>query len=143
MGRGRKLRHQLPRHGNGCQERSSLIRRCCGTQLKSTRFLGVLMATEYLPFNSGQAGKQQSADWWVRVLGRPKLPTEISEFLCEIISNPNKPVQNFAVLNDWVKATIFPLLTQQEMNFVNANKKPESDPNVQECLAAFYPPQQP
>ena len=77
-----------------------------------------------------------SKDWWDRIVGHPKRPEDVTEFSCEVISHPTIANRNYAILTDSIKAQVFPLLSPQEMNFVNANKVPESNQGVQETLQA-------
>jgi len=98
-----------------------------------------LTETMYLRYNTKQDAKQASADFWVRVLGHPKNPGDTTEFIF-----PSAGCQDggwdYLVLTEPLFSQLWPKLTTQEQNFVNANMVPVSNVQVQSCINSIKGP---
>ena len=98
-----------------------------------------LTETMYLRFNTKQEAKQLSADFWVRILGHPKLPGDRTEFLFRTLGCKDGN-HDYMVLTEPYFSEIWPKLTPQEQNFLDANMVTASNVQVQNCLASIAPP---
>lgn len=100
------------------------------------------MPTQYLILNGKQAAKAQNADWWVKVLGRPKHAQDVTEFLFMIVDHPANDTALVYVTEPELTA-LWPTLSQAEKNSFNNNVKQENDPAVIQFkadVAAAQPP---
>ena len=98
-----------------------------------------LTETMYLRFNTKQECKQMSADFWTRILGHPKSPDDTTEFLFGALGCKDG-AHDYLVLTEPYFSEIWPKLTPQEQNFLNANMVTASNVQVQNCLASIQPP---
>src|SRR5262245_7677840 len=98
-----------------------------------------LTQTMYLRFSTKQEAKQLDADFWVRILGHPKRPEDVSEFLFGSLGCKDG-AHDYLMLVEPEFSRIWPLLTPQEQAFVDANMVPASNVQVQNCLASIKPP---
>lgn len=92
--------------------------------------------TLYFPLTDKQAALTQSADWWTKVLGRAKRPEDVTQYLFDVIVNPNNG-QTFLVMDDDGYAKLLPKLTTQQKTFVASKILQANDPSVVACLAAI------
>jgi hypothetical protein len=95
-----------------------------------------LTETMYLRFTTKQECKQMSADFWVRILGHPKLPGDTTEFLFGTLGCQDG-AHDYMVLTEPLFSEIWPKLTPQEQTFLNANMVPVSNVQVQNCIASL------
>jgi hypothetical protein len=95
-----------------------------------------LTETMYLRFTTKQAARELSADFWVRILGHPKLPGDITEFLFGTLGCQDG-AHDYVVLTEPYFSEIWPKLTLEEQNFLNANMVPISNVQVQNCIASL------
>jgi len=97
-----------------------------------------LTQTMYLRFNTKQDCKQMSADFWERMLGHPKLPNDITEFLFGSVGCRDGG-WDYMVLTEPLFSQLYPKLTAQEKNFVDANMVDVNNVQVQSCLTSLPP----
>jgi|SRR5262245_23132187 len=90
----------------------------------------------YLRFSTKQECKQLDADFWTRILGRPKRPQDVTEFLFGSLGCKDGG-HDYMVLIEPHFSQIWPKLTAQEQAFVDANMVPESNVQVQNCIASL------
>jgi hypothetical protein len=95
-----------------------------------------LTETMYLRFTDKQAAKQMSADFWERILGRPYNPADTTQFLFGTLGCKDG-AHDYLVLVEPLFSEVWPKLTPQEQNFLNANMVPVSNVQVQNCLASL------
>jgi hypothetical protein len=95
-----------------------------------------LTETMYLRFTDKQAAKQMTADFWERILGHPKLPGDITEFLFPTLGCQDG-AHDYMELTEPFYSEIWPKLTLQEQNFLDANLVPVSNVQVQNCIASL------
>lgn len=93
----------------------------------------------YLRFNTKQDAKQMDADFWVRILGHPKRPEDVSEFLFGSVGCQDGGWDYLILSEPWF-TVIWPKLTAQEQNFVDVNMVPASNVQVQSCLNSIPKP---
>lgn len=98
-----------------------------------------LTETMYLRFSTKQEAKNLSADFWTRILGHPKLPGDVTEFLFGSLGCLDG-AHDYLVLREPYFSEIWPKLTAQEQTFVDANMVPANNVQVQNCLASIRPP---
>jgi hypothetical protein len=98
-----------------------------------------LTETMYLRFSTKQEAKQLSADFWTRILGRPKNPQDTSEFLFRSVGCKDGG-HDYLVLSEPYFSQVWPKLTPQEQNFLDVNMVPMSNVQVQNCLASIVVP---
>jgi|SRR5215831_2215403 len=94
-----------------------------------------LTETMYIRYNTQQEAKLASANYWDR-LGHPTDPGNVTQFIFDAIHCPNNN-SGYLVLIEPLFSALFPKLTAQEQNFVNANMVPASNSGVSACLAAI------
>jgi hypothetical protein len=94
-----------------------------------------LTETMYLRYNTKQEAALASANFWDR-LGHPTDALNVTQFIFEAIHCPNNN-SGYLVLTEPLFSELFPKLTAQEQNFVNANMVPASNKQVSDCLAAI------
>jgi hypothetical protein len=94
-----------------------------------------LTQTMYLRYNTKQECKQASADLWVRLLGHPKNPADMTEFIFDSLGCQDG-AHDYLILSEPLFSQIYPKLTAQEKNFIDANMVPASNVQVQNCLAS-------
>lgn len=92
-----------------------------------------LTETMYLRFNTKQDCKQTDADFWVRVLGHPKLPADVTEFLFATAGCQDGG-WDYLILTEPLFSRLWPNLTAQEQNFLNVNMVTADNVQVQSCL---------
>lgn len=93
----------------------------------------------YLRYNTKQEAKQASADLWVRLLGHPKRPEDVSEFIFATLGCQDG-AHDYLILTEPLFSEVWPKLTPQEQNFVNSNMVPASNVQVQNCMASLPKP---
>jgi len=98
-----------------------------------------LTETMYLRYNTKQEAKQASADFWTRLLGHPKLPVDVTEFIFSTIGCRDGG-WDFLVLTEPLFSQLWPKLTAQEQNFVNVNMVPIGNTQVQACINSIPRP---
>jgi hypothetical protein len=111
-------------------------------EYKPPQLLGHLMPlteTMYLRYNTKQEAKQATMDFWLRLLGRPVNPDDITNAIFESLDCQNGQ-HAYLVLVEPLYSQLFPKLTLQEQNFVTANMVPVSNTQVQSCLASIPRP---
>jgi hypothetical protein len=97
-----------------------------------------LTETMYLRYNTKQEAKQASTDFWLRLLGHPKNPQDISEFIFKTVGCQDGG-WDYLILTEPLFSQLYPKLTAQEQNFVNANMVPVSNVQVQSCINSLPP----
>jgi hypothetical protein len=98
-----------------------------------------LTETMYLRYNTKQECKQASKDFWERLLGHPKNLQDISEFIFATLGCQDGG-HDYLILTEPLFSQLFPKLTPQEQNFVNANMVPASNVQVQSCMNSIPEP---
>jgi len=99
-----------------------------------------LTETMYLRYNTKQEAKQASADFWVRLLGHLKNPQDTTEFIFPTVGCQDGG-WDYLILTEPLFSQLWPKLTAQEQNFLNANMVPVNNVQVQSCLNSL--PQRP
>jgi hypothetical protein len=97
------------------------------------------MATQYLILTTKQAALALSEEYWTKVLGRPKLPLDVTAFLCVVVSNPATGA-SMLVVDDWSYSTVYPTLTNQQKNFLDNNLVAGTDSRVVAIYASLPHP---
>jgi hypothetical protein len=95
-----------------------------------------LTETMYLRYSTKQECKQASADLWVRLLGHPKNPGDVTEFIFPTLGCQDGG-HDYLILTEPLFSEVWPKLTPQEQNFLNANMVPASNVQVQNCMASL------
>jgi hypothetical protein len=98
-----------------------------------------LSETMYLRYNTKQECKQASADFWTRLLGHSKLPGDTTEFIFGTLGCLDGG-WDYLILTEPLFSQLYPNLTTQEQNFVNANMVPASNVQVQNCMNSLPNP---
>jgi hypothetical protein len=98
-----------------------------------------LTQTMYIRFSTKQLAKQQSADFWVRVLGRPYNPADTTQFIFQTLGCQDG-AHDYLVLTEPLFSQLYPKLTPQEKNFVDTNMVDINNVQVQSCLNSLPHP---
>ena len=98
-----------------------------------------LTETMYLRYNTKQDCKQASADFWVRLLGHPVTPGDVTQFVFATLGCQDGG-WDYLILTEPLFSDLWPKLTTQEQNFVNANMVPVSNVQVQSCINSIKGP---
>jgi len=93
----------------------------------------------YLRFNTKQDAKQLDADFWVRILGHPKRPEDVTEFLFTTLGCLDGG-WDYMIIAEPMYSMIWPKLTAQEQNFVDTNMVPVTNVQVQSCINSIPRP---
>src|SRR5262245_6887690 len=91
-----------------------------------------LTQTMYLRFSDKASAKNLSADFWTRILGHPKRPQDITEFLFASLGCQDGNHDYLELKEPWF-TDLWPKLTPQEQSFLDANMVPFSNVQVQNC----------
>lgn len=87
------------------------------------------MATQYLILTGKQAAKAQNEAWWEKVLGRAKLPQDVTSMLFMIVNHPTNDTA-LVYVTEKELGMIWPRMTLGEHNLFNSQVKQEDDPLV-------------
>lgn len=87
------------------------------------------MATQYLILSTKQAAMAANEDYWNKVLGRLKLPQDITQYLCAVTTDPITDNSMLAV-DDRSYGIVYQRLTLQQQQFLDLNLVGENDPRV-------------
>jgi len=101
-----------------------------------------LTQTMYLRFSSKDLERQSSADFWTRILGRPKRPEDVTELIFDSLGCRDG-AHDYMVLIEPLYSELWPKLTPSEQAFLDANLVPVSNVQVQSCLASLPKPNPP
>jgi hypothetical protein len=95
-----------------------------------------LSAPMYLRYNAKNEADLASMDMWERLLGHPINPNDTTTFIFQCIHCPNNN-SAYMILTEPLYSELYPKLTQQEKDYINANMVPVSNTQVQTCLEAI------
>jgi len=91
----------------------------------------------YLRYNTKQDCQQAAADYWTRLLGHPKNPDDVTQFIFSTAGCKNGG-WDYLILTEPLFSQLWPLLTAQEQNFLNVNMVDVNNTQVQSCLASIH-----
>jgi hypothetical protein len=87
------------------------------------------VATQYVLLTSQAVARAESEEFWNKVLGRLKLPQDITQFLFGILVDPVDG-RALAVVTDASYSTLVPHLSNQEKQALDNKLRPAGDPQV-------------
>jgi len=92
----------------------------------------------YIRFSTKQLAKQQSADFWTRLLGHAPGPND-TQFMFASVGCQDGG-HDYLILVEPLFSQLWPKLTAQEQNFVIANIVDDTNVQVQNCLNSLPKP---
>jgi hypothetical protein len=98
-----------------------------------------LTETMYIRFATKQEARNTSANFWETVLGHPKRPEDVTEFIFPTLGCQDGG-HDYMILTEPLFSQLYPKLTTQEKNFVDTNMVPASNVQVQNCIASLPRP---
>jgi hypothetical protein len=93
----------------------------------------------YLRYSAKDEARLADEGFWERILGRPKEPDDITRY-CFGTLNCQDGAHDYMILTEPLFSEVYPKLTTQERNFVDANMVPASNVQVQNCMASRSQP---